>query len=159
MAKSTNIQSTLNALADAYIANYKDTVGDAPNDYFITDVARSLTKIPAWSAAQKRTYIDRMWDDVQRHATFDEAGRENETRSKQYYDAKAKYERLAPRIELEAMALDEVFDQHKTWFESYTNQEFMLDTKRQTRKLTKQEQDAIKAIEARRATAAWVAAA
>ena len=155
MAKTTNIQSTLNALADAYVENYRNTVGDAPNDYFITDVARSLTKIPAWSAAQKRQYIDNLWAEVDRHATFDTKGKDNPAKSKQYYDAKAKYERLAPRIELEAMALDAVFEQHKAWFESYTGQEFTLNTKSQpARKLSKQEQAAMKAIEARRVAAA-----
>lgn len=155
MAKTTNIQSTLNALADAYIENYRNTVGDAPNDYFVTDVARSLTKIPAWSAAQKRKYIDDLYAEVERHRTFDSEGKDNPAKSKQYYDAKAKYERLSPRIELEAMALDAVFEQHKAWFESYTGQEFTLNTRSQpARKLTKQEQAAIKAIEARRAAAA-----
>jgi len=154
MAKTTNIQSTLNALADRYIEEYKTTVGDMPNDYFITDVARSITKIPAWSAAQKREYVDKLYQDVQDQLTFDSQGKDNPVKSKQYYDKKAKYERLAPRIELEAMALDTIFELYKAWFESYTGKEFTLNTKSQpARKLTKQEQAAIKAIEARRVAA------
>jgi hypothetical protein len=150
MTKPKNISETLNTLANFYIESYKDTVGDAPNDYFVTDLARSFTKIPQWSAAQKRKYIDNLWSDVQRHMTYDEAGRENPSQSKQFYDANAKYERLAPRIEMEAMALDAMFDAHKDWFQDYTGQEFTTDTRSQARKLTKQEQAAIKAIEARR---------
>ena len=154
MAKTTNIQSTLNALADTYIEAYKTTVGDMPNDYFVTDVARSITKIPVWSAAQKRRYIEQLYQDVQDQLTFDSQGKDNPVKSKQYYDKKAKYERLSPRLELEAMALDEIFELHKPWFESYTGQEFTLDARWQpARKLSKKEQAAIKAIEARRAAA------
>jgi hypothetical protein len=154
MGKTTNIQSTLNALADAYIEAYKTTVGDMPNDYFITDVARSLTKIPAWTAAQKRQYVDKLYQDVEDQLTFDSQGKDNPTKSKQYYDKKAKAERLGPRIELEAMALDAVFELHKRWFEEYTGQEFTLDTKSQpARKLSKQEQHALQLIEARRVAA------
>ena len=38
MANSKNISETLNTLANFYIESYKDTVGDAPNDYFVTDL-------------------------------------------------------------------------------------------------------------------------
>ena len=67
-----------------------------------------------------------------------------------YHDAKQRYETLGPRIELEAMAFDEMFEHHKAWFLEYTGDH--LDTsgaKAPANKLTKAQQAALKAIEKR----------
>lgn len=79
----------------------------------------------------------------------------DQDQSADYIRFKEKYERLAPKIELEAIAFDHVFDEYKAWFLEYTGQNYDLPQKSSTtRKLSKQEQAAMKAIEARRVAAA-----
>lgn len=158
MAKVENINVTLDKLANYTVTTHNDVTGQVANDYFITDVARTLVNVPIYAARNKRSYIDKLHAEMMAYATFDEDGTVLENQSKEYFNAKDKYERLAPRIELEAIAFDHVADQYKAWFKDYTGQDYdEPKTPSTTRKLSKQEQAAMKAIEARRVAAAqWL---
>ena len=154
MAKVENINVTLDKLANYSVTTHNDVTGQVANDYFITDVARTLVNVPIYAAKNKRDYIDKLYANMMAYVTFDEDGTVLENQSREYFNAKDKYERLAAKIELEAIAFDHVAEQYKTWFAAYTGQDYdEPKTSSTTRKLSKQEQAAMKAIEARRVAA------
>ena len=155
MAKVENINVTLDKLANYSVTTHNDVTGQVANDYFITDVARTLVNVPIYAAKNKRSYIDKLHAEMMAYATFDEDGTVLENQSREYFNAKDKYERLAAKIELEAIAFDHVADQYRAWFKEYTGQDYDAPkAPSTTRKLSKQEQAAMKAIEARRVAAA-----
>ncbi len=158
MAKVENINVTLDKLANYTVTTHNDVTGQVANDYFITDVARTLVNVPIYAAKNKRAYIDKLHADMMAYVTFDEDGTVLENQSREYFNAKDKYERLAAKIELEAIAFDHVAEQYKAWYKDYTGQDYdEPKTPSTTRKLSKQEQAAMKAIEARRVAAAqWL---
>lgn len=160
MAKVENINVTLDKLANYTVTTHNDVTGQIANDWFISDVARTIVKVPMYAAKNKRAYIDKMHADMMACVAFDSDGTVlgDQDQSADYIRFKEKYERLAPKIELEAIAFDHVFDEYKAWFLEYTGQNYDLPQKSSTtRKLSKQEQAAMKAIEARRVAAAqWL---
>lgn len=157
MTKSMTITETLDTLANLIIENYKDHVGDIPNDYFVKDVAMGITKVPYWSAQSKRNYIERLHGLVLSSTQYDVDGKplSDKDQGKAYHDAQDKYERLAPRLEMEAMSFDALAVEYTKWFEQYTGEEFILDQRKApANKRSKAEIAAMKAIEARRAKVA-----
>ena len=157
MAKVENINVTLDKLANYTVTTHNDVTGQVANDFFTTEVARTLVNVPMYAAKNKRAYIDKMHADMMACVAFDSDGTVlgDQDQSADYIRFKEKYERLAPRIELEAIAFDHVADQYKAWFKDYTGQDYdEPKTPSTTRKLSKQEQAAMKAIEARRVAAA-----
>jgi len=157
MAKVENINVTLDKLANYTVTTHNDVTGQVANDYFTTDVARTLVNVPIYAAKNKRSYIDKLHAEMMACVAYDSDGvvLNDQDQGKEYQQAKEKYERLAPRIELEAIAFDHVADQYKAWYKDYTGQDYDAPkAPSTTRKLSKQEQAAMKAIEARRVAAA-----
>jgi len=154
MAKVENINVTLDKLANYSVTLHNEWTGQVANDYFITDVARTLVNVPIYAAKNKRDYIDKLYANMMSYVTFDEDGTVLENQSREYFNAKDKYERLAAKIELEAIAFDHVASHYKAWYKEYTGRDYdEPKTPSTTRKLSKQEQAAMKAIEARRVAA------
>lgn len=160
MALDKDINKALDKLANLIVENYKVSVGDEPTDFFVQDMAKSIVKMPIWGAQSKRKYIDKLFADMESQLAYDSEGRDNPTRyNQEYYKAKNRYESLAPRLEQEAQSYDLLAEAYKTWFHDYTGQEFSLDyTYTPNRKRSKAEQNAMAAIEARRAQQAKLAA-
>lgn len=159
MTIDTKIVETLNTLADLIVDNYTTEVGDQPNDYFITDVARSITRMPFYSAKNKRDYIETLYGNIRSTTCYEEGTDQplpDNEQPKAFHDAQDKYNRLAPKLEVEAMSFDALGKFYVKWFEQYTGQEFVMNNgpARPANKLTKQQQAALKAIEARRAKVA-----
>ena len=152
MTKSKTIVETLDTLTNLIIDNYKNHVGDAPNDWGVTDIARSIAKMPFWSAKNKRDYIDRLRADIAGNTQYvDGEALPEPDQGQAYHDAKRKYERIAPNVEIEAMAFDALGEIYAQWFKDYTGQEFSLygNNTKNVVQLSKKQQAAMRAIEAR----------
>ena len=153
MTIDAKLMNALNALADTTIQIITETTGNQPNDYAVRDVARSIATKPYYDAQRKRKYVDGLFANIAANTVYHEGTDKplaDNHQPKQYHDAKQRYETLGPRIELEAMAFDELFEQSKAWFLEYTGDH--LDTsgaKAPANKLTKAQQAALKAIEKR----------
>ena len=153
MTIDAKLMNALNTLADATIQTITDTTGNQPNDYAVRDVARSIATKPYYDAQRKRKYVDGLFANIAASTVYEQGTNQplsDSEQPKQYHDAKQRYEILAPRIEMEAMAFDAMFEMHKAWYLEYTGQD--LDTsgaKAPANKLTKAQQAALKAIEKR----------
>lgn len=50
MAKVENINVTLDKLANYTVTTHNDVTGQVANDWFISDVARTIVKVPMYAA-------------------------------------------------------------------------------------------------------------
>lgn len=124
MAKVENINVTLDKLANYTVTLHNDITGQVANDFFTTEVARTIVNIPIYAAKNKRSYCDTLLATVMAHTIYDEDQKIAHTQTAQYYQAKERFERLSPKIEREAIVYDHLADEYKAWFEAYTGQNY-----------------------------------
>lgn len=154
MAKVENINVTLDKLANYSVTIHNDTTGQVANDRFITDVARTIVNVPIYAAKNKRSYIEKMYADMMAYVSYDNNDKVASVQSDKYYQAKERYEYLAPILDDEAIAFDHIAETYKAWFKEYTGQDYLESTRNQPKQLSKEKQAKLAAIEARRVAAA-----
>jgi len=154
MAKVENINVMLDKLANYTVTTHNDVTGQVANDKFITDVARTLTNVPIYAARNKRSYIEKMYAEMMAYVSYDNNDKIATVQSDKYYQAKDRYEYLAPKLDDEAIAFDHVADVYKAWFTEYTGQDYDAPTTSKPKQLNKEQQNKLAAIEARRVAAA-----
>ena len=154
MAKVENINVTLDKLANYTVTTHNDITGQVANDKFITDVARTLVNVPIYAARNKRSYIEKMYADMMAKVVFDNNDKVATVQSDDYYKLKDRYEYLAPVLDDEAIVFDHIADVYKAWFTEYTGQDYDAPTTSKPKQLSKEKQDKLADIEARRVAAA-----
>jgi hypothetical protein len=126
MAKVENINVTLDKLANYTVTTHNDVTGQVANDFFTTDVARTLVNVPIYAAKNKRAYCETLLANVMANTIYDEDQKIAHTQTAQYYQAKERFERLSPKIEREAIVFDHIADSYKAWFKEFTGQDYDL---------------------------------